>query len=288
MAANNFILEEEKITYSLVQEKIGEALKSRFSVSLPNATVIEENAFSCADNLETVIFGKNIKRIEEKAFYYCLSLEKIKLPKGVVIDYIGPSAFESTSLTGIITNVKEIAQSAFKNCYHLDFNSKICESIGDEAFAYTAIKKFCAPNIENLGERLFWGTMIEDVTIGTIKELPSCTLSGCNNLERLALLDGIETIKRQALFGISTKELTLPLTLKEIEDVNYLEKTMPIRLAYEGLKPSFFKIAGIQKFLDSNNIDLNEAQFADLDFLVNSKKLSLSQVNKIFKNETER
>ncbi len=69
------------------------------------------------NNLEEVNILEGSKRVENKAFWYFVSLKKINIPSSIV--YIGSSAFQGcTSLTNITipSNVKYIGKDAFFDC----------------------------------------------------------------------------------------------------------------------------------------------------------------------------
>eukprot|EP00984_Skeletonema_dohrnii_P000851 scaffold251_cov78-Skeletonema_dohrnii-CCMP3373.AAC.4 len=50
------------------------------SINLPSAKIVEKSAFAGCAALTNVEFGKELERIEEKAFCRCTSLERITIP----------------------------------------------------------------------------------------------------------------------------------------------------------------------------------------------------------------
>lgn len=95
-------------------------------------------AFSCAQNLQSITFTGALKRIGNKAFEYCVSLENVMLPGNVEI--IGDRAFQyCEKMRGIMLsrNIQEIGDCAFYNCISLETVSvpKNVTKIGNLAFA---------------------------------------------------------------------------------------------------------------------------------------------------------
>jgi len=85
-----------------------------------NVSAIFKDMFSGRTNLETVILGKNIKEIGNRAFGGCHSLKEIILPDGLhSIERIGACAFmdcESLNEINIPEGVASIGDGAFQNC----------------------------------------------------------------------------------------------------------------------------------------------------------------------------
>ena len=54
--------------------------KSLRSINLSSSKIVEKSAFHRCEALTNVEFGKELERIEEKAFYCCTSLERITIP----------------------------------------------------------------------------------------------------------------------------------------------------------------------------------------------------------------
>ncbi len=82
-----------------------------------NGATIPYGAFSKCENLETVVFGQNISRIEDRAFYNCYKLSSITLPEGVT--YIGSFAFSECRNLQEVTfpkTLETIENSAFYEC----------------------------------------------------------------------------------------------------------------------------------------------------------------------------
>lgn len=64
------------------------------SVACPNTlNTIGEGAFYNSPQLKTIMFGENVKRLDDYAFQYCNSLENVSFPPA--LEYIGYSCFHS-------------------------------------------------------------------------------------------------------------------------------------------------------------------------------------------------
>lgn len=89
-----------------------------------NVESIGERAFAKCKELEVVDFSKatSLKRIEKNAFDGCHSLKKIVLPES--LEYLGKSAFEncvtlkSVAIQG--SNLRQLHSRAFKSCENLE------------------------------------------------------------------------------------------------------------------------------------------------------------------------
>lgn len=95
-------------------------------------------AFSCAQNVQTVTFTNTLKKIGNKAFEYCVNLENLILPGNIEI--IGEWAFqhcERMHSVMLSRNIKEIGDGAFYNCVSLESVSipRSVRRIGNLAFA---------------------------------------------------------------------------------------------------------------------------------------------------------
>ena len=95
------------------------------------------------------------------------------------------------------------------------------KKIGDEAFyKNTEITKFDFSNIEELGERSFYGCSgLSDLTIPAgMKEIPASCFYGCTGLSSLKIPETIEKVWGDAFEGCTgIKELTMPVDLDYVK-----------------------------------------------------------------------
>lgn len=97
---------------------------------------INNRIFKNNSQIRQVIFGTYIRSIGEEAFYNCINLEEIRLPKKCV--YLGERAFYNCyNLVSVnALKLQHISNEAFKNCINLKeiFLSETCMTIEDGAF----------------------------------------------------------------------------------------------------------------------------------------------------------
>lgn len=86
-------------------------------VVLANCDSIGEGAFWKCENIEKVILGEGVKKIEGDAFYHCTNLKELNIGYGV--EFIGDCAFEfceKIEALDIPSSVSYIGNSAFYGC----------------------------------------------------------------------------------------------------------------------------------------------------------------------------
>lgn len=154
-------------------------------VVLSSATSIGEDAFAYCQDLKTVSLGYRITEIPDRAFNYCHALTNINLAG---IKTVGQNAFNETNLKNIdLSSVVTIAKYAFVNNHNLKnvtLNPEGCvieegafsycetldnvknldkvTSVGDYAFAYTAIVSADLSGAEYIGEFSFMKEVMTD------------------------------------------------------------------------------------------------------------------------------
>ena len=158
------------------------------SVDLSAATSIGESAFAHCRYLTSVKLGDGIVSIPAQAFFYCESLSDFDF-KGVLT--IGTNAFNSTALTSVdLSTVESVGTYAFvynegltsvtlnPNGVSLDEGAfSYCEaladvenlnkvtSVGDYAFAYTAITSADLESAAYIGTHAFLKPEMTDFTV---------------------------------------------------------------------------------------------------------------------------
>ena len=129
---------------------------------------IGNQAFSYAQNIQTITFTSSLKKVGNRAFEYCTNIENIILPGNVEI--IGERAFqycEKMQSIMLSRNIQEIGDCAFYNCISLEAVSipKNVKRIGNLAF--TNCKKLktitIQDNVKFVGDGVFCGC--EDVEV---------------------------------------------------------------------------------------------------------------------------
>lgn len=159
-------------------------------------------AFGTCENLEEIIFSKNLRKIERNAFRFCKKLKKIILP--FLLKGLEPSTFENCENLEeiyISGNVKYIGAFCFLGCKKLKeiTFSKNVESVGDYIFT----------NCENLEKIII---LNKDVAFGkkAFNMFEDCTKE---NLEKchatLYGFKGSTTEKYANEHGLDFKEILI-------------------------------------------------------------------------------
>ena len=107
------------------------------SIELPQEiNVLGENCFAYNEDINSFTGSKNLKIIEQNAFYGCCNLERVCLCEG--LERIEKRAFSSCGLKeiSIPQSVKEIEEKAFSGCHSLNKIKlpETLESICDNLF----------------------------------------------------------------------------------------------------------------------------------------------------------
>lgn len=220
-------------------------------INLENAEIIKEECFRYCNNLENVVLGPHIQKIEsyafaqagiknltisgypeimDAAFLNCNKLEKITIQNAV--KKISKSCFESCeNLREVIlpSSLIEIGERAFWGCKHLEkitIPSSV-KKIGASAFA------LC----DNLKE-----IVIQSYSL----EIGNNAFYACDNLEK-ANISGTSIIS-DACFGFckKLKEIKLPSNLLEIGRQAFIECTSLEKI----MLPNSVKKVGVDAFVN--------------------------------------
>ena len=80
-------------------------------------SMIRQNTFQRCSNLKTIIFPKNLKKVEEAAFHCCYSLERVSLPDS--LQELESSVFQSCSSLRVVdfpAAIRKIDYACFTGC----------------------------------------------------------------------------------------------------------------------------------------------------------------------------
>ena len=203
---DNYIIPSTLVSVTITDSNVPEYAFSQCSniqtVTIGNAAVVYDNAFSYCSSLTQVNLPETLTSIGENAFYNCSSLSQIELP---------------SSLTNI-------AQSVFSNCSALEsivIPSSVT-SIGSGAFSYCyGIKEINLPSAYGDSfSNLFGYSMpseLKKITFGSTT-VPSNYFSGWSNVEEIVLENTTEIGSYAFNSCSSLKSITLPSTLTTIND----------------------------------------------------------------------
>lgn len=204
--ASAYDFEENGIYYNILSEtdktcEVANALGEENyagDITIPNiangytVTAIGDQAFMYCTNLMSIDIPQGVTTIGDSAFYECYDLTNIDIPEGVTI--IGDYAFNGCTGIKTIKVSGNVGTGAFYNCDSLT-TATVYGNVGDKAFC-NCINLTTATVSGNIGESAFLA---------------------CISLERLNLLDGVETIGYNAFSSCRwLTTVVLPKTVKEI------------------------------------------------------------------------
>ncbi len=177
------------------------------SIKIPAKTVtIESSAFQNCTKLSEVKFesGSELTTINGNAFQSCTALESITIPKSVTT--LGQQVFYNcTKLSEVKfesgSELKTINNNAFQNC--------------------TSLKSIEVPDtVTSIGTYAFSGcTSLKSAKIpDTFTAIPDYLFNNCSSLTDFTFPSSVTTIGTGAFNGTGLKSLTLPKTVKTINN----------------------------------------------------------------------
>ena len=143
--------------------------------------------------------------------------------------------------------VKEIARSAFSNCYSIN-SVWLPDSVEKiDEFAFNDCTNLCSihfgKNVKQIGRSCFRGDkhLTETELPGTIKELTSYSFAYCITLDSLKINEGTQSIHPDTFFGTYIEKLFIPSSLKSFRELGAGEiRTQEIVLAAEDIPEDVF------------------------------------------------
>lgn len=106
-------------------------------VTVTNSTKVKHGAFSDLDQIEEIIYTKDVTEVGSNAFYNCYALKNVEL--GSYVEIIGSNAFtncRSIKYLELGDYIKSIGDGSFYNCYGLKSFTipSLCQYVGYDAF----------------------------------------------------------------------------------------------------------------------------------------------------------
>ena len=166
-----------------------ETYKNTYTKIMKPITMIDEGLFLNETSMIKFTIPDNVKSVSDNAFKNCTGLKTLNLGN---ITSIGNNAFENTSVTTvqIPKECVSIGDAAFNSCTSLtkaDFeDGSICESIGETAFANTAL------NYRTDGSKLRKDNAVLFLP-ETLKTIGKDAYLGCNSLGQVDV-NGVDTV----------------------------------------------------------------------------------------------
>lgn len=178
-------------------------------IELPDSVkTLEKGAFCGSRNLNTIVFGKNMKTIGKYA--------------------LASTAFTSINLQDSITEVKYGAFSYCKSLSKVTIGKGLKE-IDGYVFGYcTNLKNISIPsNIISIGSQAFYGSGLTAITIpDSVTSIGSYAFGYCENLATAKIGNGLAYISYGAFEGCNLKNITIGSKVKTIEDFAFAGNEM--------------------------------------------------------------
>ena len=188
---------------------------------------IGSNAFNGNRHLKKVSLGKNVRVVEDHAFFYCTELRELELNSK--LEKIGDFAFHKCPVGEVFLpkSLKEIGQKCFHSMENYDdFRQNIAVEQGNEHIftdghaLYTVngdeITLFAVFSADIKAFRSFSHDVRYEVHPGCTR-IRKRSFANCRNLKAVGLPQGLKVIEDEAFMEcISISEISLPDSLKEI------------------------------------------------------------------------
>ena len=275
-------------------------------VDLTHVTKYGREVFKDCKKLSGVLLNENLESVAESMFEGCKELKEIELPS-LVTNIGEKAFKDSTLENAVIpARTGAIGKNAFENCANLKsvtFEGKALTSLGDNAFANcAALEQITLPEgLTTIGNYAFINTAVKVVYIpASVVKMGIGVFAGCKELTEFDLspdnfvfklnadgvlmdannamvaypankanldLTGVETITANMFAGTSLTDLTIPSTVKRIDDYAFAYSVNLKTVSFaEG---SMLTSIGQYVFADSTSlttIDLSNAtELTDLD-----------------------
>lgn len=226
---DNYMVPSTLVSVTITDSNVPEYAFSQCSniqtVTIGNAAVVYDNAFSYCSSLTQVNLPETLTSIYNSAFAYCVALASVSMPNTVVT--VGSCAFEGcTGLSQIrfSTSLTSIGEGAFSNCSSLEsirIPSSVT-SLGYGAFSScSGLKEINLPSAYGDSfSNLFGYSMpseLKKITFGSTT-VPSNYFSSWSNVEEIVLENTTEIGSNAFNSCFSLKSITLPSTLTTIND----------------------------------------------------------------------
>lgn len=186
-----------------------------------NVKKIDDNMFAYVSSLANVYFSSSVEEIGERAFFDCINLKNIYLGNG--IKKIGAYSFARCSSLDTITipeNVTYIGQCAFAMCTNLkntiynaiesDYNG-IIDGVIPLFFESTVENIIIGEKVKKIPNSIFSETQIKSIEIpNSVENIGAFAFYKCSNLSNVNIGENVEIINTQAFYNTALKEVTIP------------------------------------------------------------------------------
>lgn len=192
-------------------------------------------------------------------------LETVVIPdsvKKIIMDYAASKIRNKLKYVKLSESISELPNDLFSECKNLEYiyipDSVV--SIGDNAFASTALKSIDVPDGVSLGKSVFkrCSNLEKFILPKNIKEIPESFFSECKSLHNIDIPESVTNIGEQAFFGTGLEKINFPKKLSKIGSnafafcENLEEIIVPDSVTVIG--NGAFSNSGIKKLVISDNV----------------------------------
>ena len=277
-------------------------------VILPESLeIIDEYAFSYAVSLKNIVLPKNLRRIEDGAFYMS-NIKTINFPES--LEFIGKRAFVETDIEQVqldsvklsegcfanckkikkvkILNIDSIPEAAFMRCSNLEaLELQNVNKIESQAFQETNLKNIDLSSVSYIGDSAFYICPLKSVKF-TEKDLKIEDYAFAQTLFESLEIKAANLKLGSTAFASNAKLKTVNLKETKVDaipdhcfDMCISLKTVVLPPSVKAIKPHAFQCC-----FDLTNINLENVEYLDECFSgsFSLKEIDLSNFKEIKNN----
>ena len=187
--------------------------------------VIEDGLFN-EGRLERIVFPSSVKRIGEKAFSECNYLTEIVFTGESQLEWIGPMAFYSTGIARFVApkSLRVIREQAFACCKSLT-EVELNEGLRVLGAEEGEEKRFAG---------VFNASALRRIVVpSTVRRVGGYCFYNCRELADVTLSRGIEVIGKESFKYCWFLQITIPRTVREIEEMPFQHVFNFVRVEFE-------------------------------------------------------
>ena len=202
---------------------------------------------SPVEDFEYVVTEENTIKITK----YIGTADTVVIPSdidGLTVTEIGAVAFENAAVTEVLLpkSLTQIGTSAFAGCTalkHITIPSDCLTLYSHAAFYGSGLESVTfAEGVSYIPETCFAGTQLTEVILpSTVKTIAWQAFSGCENLKKVKLNDGLETIE-QCAFSVNPQltEIVIPASVTSLSEYAFVKTDNLTAVKFEGNAPAEF------------------------------------------------
>ena len=242
-----------------------------------NLYIIEDSAFNGCKSLSNVQLFNNLQSLGNNCFQDCTSLSYIQIPSTVSL--LGMNCFNNCGLTEVEfngNNITSLPDKLFYKCVNLhtvDPLPSSIQKIGENAFAYTALRSFTIPSSTvTLDKYCFEGcSSLTNFTIPPQSQLQNIEYGVFSNCLSLTFINNDcdnFSVENEALFN---KEQTIFYILPPNSSIRYFSLPSSLKSIRQ---QAFFSCHNLELIFIPENSDINIGPYAFED-CINLKSINI-------------